>query len=57
MYPATNMYHNWIYLYPRIYMGGGGGRGGGCDINHYVRFAPSDLAKLKMGEKMLLIHN
>ena len=48
MYPATNMYHNWIYLYPRIYMGGGGG--GGYDINHYVRFAPSDLTKLKMGE-------
>ena len=36
MYPATNMYHNWIYLYPRIYMGGSGG--GGCDINHHVRF-------------------
>ena len=36
MYPATNMYHNWIYLYPRIYMGGSGG--GGCDVNHDVRF-------------------
>lgn len=38
MYPATNMYHNWIYLYPRIYMSGtgGGGGGAGCDLNHYV---------------------
>ena len=36
MYPTTNMYHNWIYLYPRIYMGGSGG--GGCDFNHHVRF-------------------